>query len=49
MSSITQSDALELVVLLAIYGEEDTWVVMASVGAFDTPDRPLTPLIRFNI
>ncbi|KAE8963078.1 hypothetical protein PR003_g8698 [Phytophthora rubi] len=49
MSVITQDESLELLMLMAAFGEEETWMELASMGAFDTPERPLIPAVRFKL
>ncbi|KAG4039704.1 hypothetical protein PC123_g24750 [Phytophthora cactorum] len=45
----TQDEALELLSLLASFGEESLWQALLQAGCFEVPERLLVPDVRFQL
>ncbi|KAG3014244.1 hypothetical protein PC128_g25008 [Phytophthora cactorum] len=45
----TQDEALELLSLLASFGEESLWQALLQAGCFEVPERLLVPNVRFQL
>ncbi|KAE9340037.1 hypothetical protein PR003_g10711 [Phytophthora rubi] len=46
---ITQEEALEVLLIVLAFNQEDAWIARQEAGLFDYPERSLIPDVRFDL